>query len=148
MPNEDNDEFVNVPVPRQHVTAVYALIVRLESANGPAEAESSNGAPGAALTEGLVKRMYGESWQPHQDLLTHLADHRGEWLTTSEIAEALGLPYGAKSLAGSMGAFGRRAHHRYGGLRPWETEWNPALEQAQHRMSPEVASWVKEVAAS
>jgi hypothetical protein len=149
MTENSSDEFISVPVPRRYVTKVYELIVGLDSDEPgakPGESPSRNGGPSAALTETLVKRMYGDSWDPHQQLMKHLADHAGEWLSTREVAESLGLPHGAKSLAGSLGAFGRRAEHRYGGLKPWESRWRAAEGQSEHRMSPEVATWIKQAA--
>ena len=47
-----------------------------------------------------------------------------------------------------LGAFGRRAKHRYGGLKPWKTEWDPAREEARHLMPAAVADAVSEVAAA
>ena len=55
---------------------------------------------------------------------------------------------GRKSLAGSLGAFGRRADHRYGGLKPFESRWDDGDYLAKLRMSQEVAAWIKAAAAS
>ena len=144
---QSSEEFIDVPVPRHLVTKVYEFIVRAQS-DVPAEPEeaSRKAVPPASLTQVLVERMYRESWDPHKRLMDHLADHAGEWLGTREIAEALGLVHGARSLAGSLGAFGRRAEHRYGGLKPWESAWRPGEGQAEHRMSQEVATWIKHAA--
>lgn len=147
--SDESDEIIYVPTPRRFLTKVYETIAQLEAGESvePIGAASSNGAaPNGAITQALAERMYRESWDPHKRLMEYLADHPNEWIGTSEIAQALQLEHGSKSLAGSMGAFGRRAEHRYGGLKPWETRWRPEEGQAEHRMSQEVATWIKDTA--
>ena len=141
----DSDEFISVQVPRQHVVKVYELIAGLESGSAGAP-EHSGASPKGPLTRALVERMYGESEPSHRKLMKYLADRPDEWNGTREIAEGLGLQFGARSLAGSLGAFGNRAEHRYGGLKPWESRWSEDKGEAEHRMSQEVATWVKETA--
>jgi|SRR6185295_1512764 len=136
-----SDEFISVQVPRQHVTKVYELIVQLESGGNATDSDHS---PKGPLTKALIERMYSESERPHRELMTYLADRPDKWIGTQEVAEGLGLQFGARSLAGSLGAFGNRAEHRYGGLKPWESRWSEDKGQAEHRMSQEVATWVKE----
>jgi hypothetical protein len=78
---------------------------------------------------------YGENLMAthnHQQFIRTLAAHPDEWLYTSDIVEAMGLP--ASSLRGMLGAFGRRANHRYGGHKPWDEEWDPAAYEARYRM--------------
>jgi len=140
-----NQELVNVAVPRQHLARVYELIAHLELVDQD-EQRPYSGPPRNSLTRSLVKRMFDESEPAHQKLMLFLADHPDEWLGTREIAEALGLHHGAKSLAGSLGALGRRAGHRYGGLKPFDSEWSNEAGQSMHRMSQEVSAWVKETA--
>jgi hypothetical protein len=141
---EESNGFINVAVPRQHVARVYEFIARLELGD---ERETPGNEPSKPpLTRSLVKRMLDESEPAHQDLLRYLADHPDEWLGTREIAQALGLPFGARSLAGSLGALGRRAGHRYGGQKPFESRWSAEDGQSLHRMSQEVSAWIKETA--
>ena len=145
----ENTEFVSVPVPVQHVTAVYELIARLDAAGQPSpEGAPSNDGTSAALTQPLVERMYRDSEGAHRRLLEYLAEHPGEWLDSQSVADGLGLQFGRKSLAGSLGAFGRRADHRYGGLKPFESHWDPGQYLVELRMSQEVAAWIKAAAAS
>jgi hypothetical protein len=146
---EDINEFISVPVPIQHVTKVYELIARLAKGGeaGP-ELPPEGGAKDGVLTQPLVERMYRESEGAHQRLLEFLADHPGEWLSSQAFADGLGLEHGRKSLAGSLGAFGRRADHRYGGLKPFESRWDGEGSQAKLRMGPEVAAWIKAAATS
>jgi|SRR6187399_193611 len=148
--SKENMEFVNVPVPVQHVTAVYELVARLAAGaetNG-AGAAASDGAAPAVLSEALVTRMYRESEPAHRRLLEYLAGRPGQWLDSQAVADGLGLPYGRKSLAGSLGAFGRRADHRYDGLKPFESSWDPERYLVELRMGQEVAAWIKAAAAS
>ncbi len=147
----DNEiaEFVSVPVPAQYVTAVYELIARLDAGArpDPVPQPEDRGRSGA-LTQPLVERIYRESEDAHRRLLEYLAERPGEWLDSQTVADGLGLKHGRKSLAGSLGALGRRADHRYGGLKPFESHWEPERYLVELRMSPEVAAWVKTAAAS
>jgi hypothetical protein len=139
------EEYVYLPVPTSSVQRVYALLASLDDDGPPgAEGGDKRERPDAAL----VKRMYEESQDAHRALMLYLADRPGEWLYTGELAHALDLPNGARSLAGMLGAFGRRANHRYGGRAPWDSEWDPARYESRHRMMADVASAVREVASA
>src|SRR4051794_34964806 len=118
------DEFVYVPVPARWAPQTYAFLAEL-AADDP-EPEVTEPKNTADLDYETVARMYGESEAPHRRLLDLLANASDEWLYTSDIAEQLALPNGSRSVAGMLGAFGRRAKHRYKGQTPWDTEWDPA----------------------
>src|SRR5215211_2232477 len=134
--------FINVPVPEEHVLAVYDLLSRLEK--GEADVASRAGAP-ADPTKDIVKRMYDES-QPRQcQLLDYLADRPDQWIYASEIIQALDLA-GSSSLAGITGPFSRRANHRYEGAMPWRHEWDRGRGQGRYLMPGQVAGWVREAA--
>ncbi len=146
------EEYVYVPVRKRWVPKVFELVTELEQSDQvvieepeppPVEADGNG-----ALDPALVRRMYEESQEPHRRLMEYLAERPGEVIYTRALAEALGLPNGARSLAGMLGAFGRRAEHRYGGSKPWESEWDPAAYEAKHRMAPEVAEQIKKIATS
>lgn len=139
-------EFINVPIPAEHVTKVFEFVASLDS-EVEAATPSSREKP-AALTESLVNRMYRESEGAHRRLLEFLASHPDEWLDSQAVADGLGLQFGRKSLAGSLGAFGRRADHRYGGQKPFESHWDDGEYLVKLRMRPEVAAWIKAAAAS
>lgn len=149
---DGKQEFVSVPVPVEHVTKVYELIARLDGGGGPNapsdEPSGNGGGSRGPLTRALVERMFreSESGGTQRGLMEYLADRPGEWVGTLEVAEALGLANGRHSLAGSLGAFGRRADHRYGGLKPWESQWSDDEGESKHRMSLEVAAWIKDTA--
>ncbi|HEU4706907.1 MAG TPA: hypothetical protein VFS64_06960 [Solirubrobacterales bacterium] len=142
------NEFINIPVPTQHVTKVYELIARLETGGPEADASPVDGREDGGLNQALVTRMYRESEDAHKRLLEFLADHPDEWLGSQAVADGLRLEHGRKSLAGSLGAFGRRADHRYGGRKPFVSRWDGETYQARLRMSQEVAAWVKAAAVS
>jgi hypothetical protein len=137
--------YVNVPVPEEHVPAVYELLVRLQRGDVPETPPAQQPGPAPEPSRELVVRAYRESLDAHRALLCALADRPGEWVWSSELIDALGLK-GRKSLAGTLGSFGRRAKHRYDGLQLWDHEWDRARGEARHRMSPEVAEWVREAA--
>jgi len=77
--------------------------------------------------------------------MEYLASRRGEWVFTRELAKALDVPTDTRGMAGVFGAFGRRAKHRYGGLKPWDMAWDPIEGEAKYCMKPEVAEWVEAV---
>jgi hypothetical protein len=145
-----DNEFINVPVPAKWVTKVFELVAQLEADQpGPAAPQQDEGVPlDGALTQALVERMYRESEGAHRRLLEYLAQHPDEWLDSQAVADGLGLKHGRKSLAGSLGAFGRRADHRYNGLKPFESRWDPDSYLARLQMSSEVAAWIRAAAAS
>ena len=111
-----HDPFVNVPVPASRVQEVYALLGK--SAATAAEPL------GDGWTDSLIRRMYAESADQMRELLKLLAKADGEEVSTNEIAAALELPKGAKSVAGMVGALGRRVNSRYGmEALPWTSRW-------------------------
>ena len=72
-----------------------------------------------------VRRAYRESGDNMRDLLRFLASERGREVTSYELAEALGAKYGWNSVAGMLGAFGRRCSNRYGLDQPmWEVRYD------------------------
>jgi len=130
------DELVSVVIPRSMMAEVYGLVVEHERA---VELKHPDEAGSEALDAALVRRMYDESQPRHREFMKLLAQHPDEWMYTSQVADALKLPHGSSSAAGMLGAFGRRATHRYGGVKPWESEWDPAAYEARHKMTANVA---------
>lgn len=147
------EEVVYIPVRKRWLADVFEFVARLER-SGSVVIEQPEAPPvveaegSGVLDPALIRRMYEESQTPHRRLMEYLAERPGEVIYTRALAEALGLPNGARSLAGMLGAFGRRAGHRYGGRKPWESEWDPAAYEARHRMAPEVAEQIKKIATS
>lgn len=151
-----SSEYVNVPVPSELVVDVYQFIAQrqqalaagghLPAAAETAEVPASKVLSGPEVDRALVTRMYQESEPPHRRLMRHLAASSGEWIPTKVVAEELGLPKGGRSLAGSLGAFGRRSVHRYSGRWPFAERRDPGTRQSQLRMDPDVAKIILEVA--
>jgi hypothetical protein len=138
---------VPVFVPRALLSDVYEHIAKLSRAMEPALLGTDS--PGQAQTDAdpavsdkLLRRMYDESEPPHRRLIEFFAENPDRWMYTSEIASDLDLPHGNMSLAGMLGAFGRRAKHRYEGKTPWRSEWDPARGEVRHMMPQAIADLV------
>jgi hypothetical protein len=144
-------DFVEIAVPAEHVMRVYAFLADLERGHDPEqnstpEPTTPDAPHDKKLTADLVARMYRDSEQRHRDLLRFLADHHGTWIFTSDIENWLGVTTGSKGMAGMFGAFGRRAKHRYSGLKPWVSEWDDAHGEARYLMTAEVGEWIQQAA--
>ncbi len=141
-----------VPVRERWLPEVFAQIAELERQAVEIEAvdDDVTGNETAESTydidPALIRRMYKESHGPHRRLMEHLAEHPDEWIYTGALASALELRHGARSLAGMLGAFGRRAQHRYDGHTPWASKWDPAAHEVKHKMTSEVAREIKKIA--
>lgn len=69
----------------------------------------------------LVKRAYRESADQMRRLLRFLAGQPNVEVSSYELADAIGARYGWNTVAGMLGAFGRRSVNRYGRDEPmWE----------------------------
>lgn len=145
---EDHGDFERVPVPREFVGEVYALLGKLMDTGG---APTVNGSgeeleeAEAELTPDLIRRIYSESHETHRRLFDFLAAHPGEWFYSDALAKELELPNGASSLAGTLGALGKRANHRYDGHKPIVSKWDYEAGQARHMMPPEVAKIIADL---
>lgn len=126
-----SQEFVYVPVPAVRVAEVFRLLAGLPGKT--AEASDS---------ERVVRRVFLESEENFRALLRFLASRAGQSISTAEAAEALGLPNGAASLAGMLGAFARRSKNRYDGFWPFERLYNSAQDRAELMMESNVAAIV------
>lgn len=131
-PHPQEPGFVYVPVPVGKVEAVFRLL------------SGSGGHEGPDMADHLrsLRRVYLESEEQFRALLRFLAERPGESISTSEIAEGLGLPNGAASLAGMLGAYARRSKNRYEGYWPFERLYNPIDDRAELMMEDNVAEIV------
>ncbi len=118
------EDLVNVLVPRKHLPQVYGLIAQLEgAAPSPTatvdEQPTSNGATDE-WTPSRLRTMVEDSGPAMRDVLRAMAVQPGEWLSTQDFAAALKNNPKADSntIAGTLGAFGRRVRNRYG-LETW-----------------------------
>jgi hypothetical protein len=110
------DEFVQVPVHKQHLARVYAFLGSLNEEATRYEqpaAESGDNERATGWTPDLIERQYRESKQFMRRFQKHLAEHPGQQFSTSEMAVVLDAPKGSKSVAGALGAYGRRVTNRY-----------------------------------
>jgi|tagenome__1003787_1003787.scaffolds.fasta_scaffold20868490_3 hypothetical protein len=144
------DELVPVMVPRPLLTHVYGLIAKLhgeltapvdvptQHANG--DATTSNG-----WTPSLLRKMLQQSPPAMKDVLRTMAEHPDEWLTTKQLAEAIQNNRNADwmTLAGTMGAFGRRLKNRYGIENPpFEKRYDHEFKGKVYRMSAATSAQV------
>jgi len=148
-----SDELVSVMVPKRHLARVYGLIARLEGDATTADSSS----PASALmnengntewTQARLRRMVQESPPAVRDILRILAEHADEWLATQQLAEAIQENPNAnwQTVAGTMGAFGRRVKNRYGiESFPFEKRYDHAAHSSVFRMSRETAQLVLEL---
>jgi hypothetical protein len=94
----------------------------------------------------MLRQIFEDSLEPHRRLMLQMAEHPDEWRYSSEIAADLELEHGARGLAGMLGAYGRRAKHRYSGLKPWQSKWDSSREEMRHMMPAEVAETIRNLA--
>jgi hypothetical protein len=88
--------------------------------------------------------MVQESDTAMRAILTELATHPEEWLTTTKLAAAIGGSADWNTVAGTLGAFGRRRKSRYGlDTMPYERRREPGVGKVL-RMSKEIAQQVLE----
>ena len=78
-----------------------------------------------------------------RDAAKYLAQRAGTWITSEEIATALGLPHGWNSLAGAFGAAGRYFANRDIAL-PWDWTYYTPDGRIRLRMDPEIAKVILE----
>lgn len=108
------------------------------SGNGPTEA----GPVGGTQVEELTRRAYLDSEEKAKPLLDFLADNPDRLVPYPEVSRHLGFT-SSRSLPGLLGAFSRRADHRYGGAQPFERR--ETLEGWCLYMSKETAEIINEL---
>jgi hypothetical protein len=129
---------VYVPVPADRVDDVFRFLL------GITEAEASKDGD----VDHLIRRIFRESEQSFRDLLHLLARHAGSPMSTEEIAETLDLFRGTASLAGMLGAYGRRANNRYDGFSPFERLYNAADDRHELVMPQEIGEIIEQIVAT
>jgi len=145
-----NEELVSVMVPKMHLAKVYGLIAKLDGGEAEQPAAepkpSTNPAPNAdEWTPSRIRTAVEQSPPAMRDILRALADRAGEWLTTHDLAQAIqGNPNADwKTVAGTLGAFGRRVSSRYGlETLPFEGKRDHGERCRVHRMSTDMARQV------
>jgi hypothetical protein len=114
--------YVMMAIPSELVPAVTAFIEgRPEPSVGPGAESPQDSAFIHGWDAETVRRAYRESADRMRGILDFLADNEDHEVSTGEIAEAIGAKFGWNTVAGMLGAFGRRSANRYGrGLPMWE----------------------------
>ena len=119
-------QYVLMAIPAQFVPDVAALIAEFDVAGElPAlmpQARNDDGPMINGWTEDLVRQAFKESADPMRKVLLFLAEHSDEEVTALEIADAIDAARGWNTVAGMLGAFGRRSVNRYKRPYPmWES---------------------------
>lgn len=155
------DELVSVLVPRRYLAQVYGLIAKLDSEPPSVLDSSSEEQAGPDGTDGKtddldewtlsrLRRMVDESPPAMLDILQALADRSGEWLTMADLAHAIRHKPDAdwNTVAGTLGAFGRRVKNRYG-LESWpfESRFDHKVGGRVSRMNQDIARIIKRLIA-
>ncbi|MGC1165262.1 MAG: hypothetical protein WA862_04070 [Solirubrobacterales bacterium] len=98
--------------------AVKAAVEAIHEKN---TTEADPGAQGndAEQDAQVIRQAYLDSQEKAKPLLEYLADNASREIPYPEISERLGFTT-SRSLPGLLGAFSRRADHRYGGVQPFE----------------------------
>ncbi len=115
--------YVMVAVPAELVPAVTELVEgRQVELAGAADS-------GKLLLHGwdepTVRRAYRESGDNMRRILRFLARNADREVDADEVAAAIGARFGWNSVAGMLGAFGRRSTNRYGKSFPmWEQRYD------------------------
>lgn len=136
---------VNVAVPEGYLGEVYALLGRLAK-DEPTAPEASK-SDQDWWTEKRLRRAFEESSPSQQAILRAMAQANGKWISVSEVAAKVGAEYDWNSLAGALGAFGRRCRNRYKAkVRPFTRRYNPVKEEREYLMPPEIGKVIKALA--
>lgn len=152
----DND-LVSVMVPKRHLAKVYGFIASLDDAPAdrtptPSTGVSTNGSADTENDEWTIshlRKMLRQSPPAMRDILVAMAQNAGNWMATRELAEEIQNKPNAdwKTVAGTMGAFGRRVKNRYGMESfPFERRYDHEARSKAYRMSEEMAAQVLELA--
>lgn len=116
--------YVLMAIPAEMVLAVTEFIERQE-----VSPDRSSAAGAEELLHGwnehAVRRAYRESGDGMRKVLSFLAQNAGHEVNADEIATAVGARFGWNSIAGMLGAFGRRSANRYHKPKPmWEYRYD------------------------
>ena len=86
-----------------------------------------------------------------KDILRALAERTDEWLTAEQLASAIRDKPDANwnTVAGTLGAFGRRVKNRYRRRSwPFSSQWDHSQNRFLYSMSSEIATHLLEIAAA
>ena len=124
--------YVMMAIPAELVPMVTTFLENQESTRSkpayPGDEEARTGERGFVhgWNRSLVQRAYRESADNMRALLEFLARNPNHEVSAPELADAIEAKYGWKTVAGMLGAFGRRSVNRYGRPEPmWEYRYDP-----------------------
>ena len=152
---ETETEFVMVPVPRERVLDVMALLTGgggsalpppprgREPRGGGLGGDESDESRKAEWSETLLRRCWQESPASMQAVLGLLADRAPDFVPITEIAEAAYADGSRRKFAGALGAFTKRCEKRYNAT-TWPFSgpvWSHELGMWQYSMP----GWVAEI---
>ncbi len=140
-------QYVLMAIPAQFVPDVAALIAEFDVSSPAVPTAGKDDEPMInGWTEDLVRRAFKESADPMRKVLLFLAEHRGEEVTAIEIADAINAARGWNTVAGMLGAFGRRSVNRYKRPYPmWESR--EGIMSTVYKMPVAVAAVIRAAAA-
>ncbi len=144
------DELVVVMVPKKHLAKVYGYIAKLDEPSASTAASAVNGVHSSASDEWTPSRIrtaVQQSPPAMKDILRALASRPNEWVPTHDLAGAIQGNDNAtwKTVAGTLGAFGRRVKNRYGlESLPFERRWDHTARCKMNRMSADIAKLILE----
>jgi hypothetical protein len=122
-------QYVLMAIPTQLVPQVAALMADFDVTGVQVVTERQAGDNGSMIngwTEDLVRRAFKESGDPMRRVLLFLAQHADQEVTATQIGEAIEAKYGWNTVAGMLGAFGRRSVNKYKRPKPmWEVRQGP-----------------------
>lgn len=144
-------QLVNVAVPEEHLGTVYSLLGQL--ASGKNGSETPSGETEDALSgylgeepilwwnEKRLRKAFDQSSPAQKAILKGMASGNGKkWVTVSEIVKLMGGKADWNTLAGALGAFGRRCKSRYKAkTRPFTIRYNHELGEKEYLMPASVA---------
>ena len=142
----ESDEYVSLLVPKRHLTRIYAFLGALDEQEPSSKAtrEVERNGAGTGWTRELIERQYRESPPFMKRFQKHLAEHAGQEFSTRDMADALGAEKGWNTVAGALGAYGRRVKNRYKQTEfVFTSYWDYARDQAYHSMPEEVAEIIR-----
>lgn len=125
MTTSNESIIVMVPVPVSRLQEAYEVLARpgrvTQAGLGSTQASALEPRSDEVWNSAALRKLYIESNEAQRSVLDYLAEHPGKEVTSRQIADALNLPKGTRSLAGLFGGLGRRAltQHKTDEL-PWE----------------------------
>lgn len=154
-------DVVLVPVPKEHLMDVYALLASLAGPGSGAgggsrrmAADPGNGTASSQFeewTNSRLAKLIAQCSPRRLAVLRALADRPDEWLTAADLASAISPDADRNTVAGTLGAFGRGARSRIGvedigdsrRVFPFESKYDHAVRGRVYRMPAEMAQRIR-----